>query len=115
MCEGLGERIVARRMGLTTGQVRLLVAQEEDHRELKAFKRDSIDTAAVRAFVDKTLEPGVTRGELAHWLNMEQIDLDRQLGYTAGKNGKIQRRVQIPTASRVVIALGRAPYELDGC
>jgi hypothetical protein len=115
MRERLSERQAALRMGLTTAQVRLLVTQEEHYRELKALKRDSIDTAAVRAFVDKTLEPGVTRGELAHWLNMEQIDLDRQLGYTPGKDGKIQRRVQIPTASRIVIALGRAPHELDGC
>ena len=104
-------------MGLTAARVRELVAQERDSRELKALKQDWVQTAAVRAFVDRELErdPELSRSLLAHWLNMEQIDFDRQLGYQPGKDGKVKGRVGIPAASRVVIALGRAPYELDGC
>ena len=40
---------------------------------------------------------------------MQQIDLDRQLGYEPGKNGRKQRHIGIPAASRLVIALGHAP------
>ena len=71
----------------------------------------------MRAFLERELErnPGLTRAELAHYLNMQQIDLDRQLGYEPGKNGRKQRHIGIPAASRLVIALGRAPHELDGC
>ena len=117
MREGLTETQAAKRMGLTAGRVRVLVAQERDSRELKALKQDSVATATVRAFVDRQLklDPELTRSLLSHWLNMEQSDLDRQLGYSPGKDGKVKSRIGIPAASRVVIALGRAPHELDGC
>ena len=46
---------------------------------------------------------------------MQQIDLDRQLGYEPHRSGRRQRKVGIEAASRLVIALGRAPRELDGC
>jgi hypothetical protein len=115
--ERLTEAEAAKRMGSTVAQVRLLLAQERDYQELKAFKRDSIETATVRAFVDREFEhdPELSRSLLAHWLNMQQVDLDRQLGYSRGRGGRMQRRIGIPAASKVVIALGRAPHELDGC
>ena len=117
MRDGLTEAQAAGRMGLTTLDVRELIAQECDSRELKALKQNWVDTAAVRELVEKELsrDPELTRSELAHWLNMQQIDLDRQLGYSPGKNGEVKRRVGIAAASRIVIALGRAPHELDGC
>ncbi|MBV9196108.1 MAG: hypothetical protein JO168_18385 [Solirubrobacterales bacterium] len=104
-------------MGTTAAQVRRLIAQEREQQDMKAFKQDSIETATVRAFVDQELErdPELSRSLLAHWLNMQQVDLDRQLGYSARRGGRIQRRIGIPAASKVVIALGRAPHELDGC
>ena len=70
--------------------MRELIAQERDSRELKALKQDWVDTAAVRELVEKELsrDPELTRSELAHWLNMQQIDFDRQLGYSPGKNGQ---------------------------
>jgi hypothetical protein len=115
--DGIGYAEAAERMGLSVAGLRLMIAQERDRRELKAFRQDSIDTAAVRAFVDRELkrDPELSRSLVAHWLNMQQIDFDRQLGYEPGKRGKTQKRIGIPAASRVVIALGRAPYELDGC
>ena len=76
--DGLTEAEAAERMGLTT-QVRSAIVQERDRRELKAFTRNWVDTAAVRAFVEQELsrDPNCTRSELAHWLNMQQIDFDR--------------------------------------
>jgi hypothetical protein len=117
MREGLAEAEAAEKMGLTAAQVLLLVDQERDHRELKAFRQNWVDTAAVRAFVDQQLDrdPELSRSLVAHWLNMQQIDFDRQLGYEPGKDGRVKGRIGIPAASRVVIALGRAPHELAGC
>jgi hypothetical protein len=104
-------------MGLSATQVQLLVDQERDQRELKAFTQNWVDTAALRAFVDQELErdPELSRSLVAHWLNMQQIDFDRQLGYERGKDGRVKARIGVPAASRVVIALGRAPHELAGC
>jgi hypothetical protein len=107
----------ARRMGLTPRRVRLLVARERDYQDLKRYKLELIPTERVRVFLEQELArtPGLTRAEVAHYLNMQQIDLDRQLGYEPGKNGRKQRNIGIPAASRLVIALGHAPIDLDGC
>jgi hypothetical protein len=114
---GLTYEQAADRMRLTPGRVRLLVAQERDHQDLERYRLNQISTELVRSFLERELErnPGLTRAELAHYLNMQQIDLDRQLGYEPGKNGRKQRHIGIPAASRLAIALGRAPHELDGC
>jgi hypothetical protein len=105
------------RMRLTPARVRLLVAQERDRLDLKRYELNQIPTERVRAFLERELErnPGLTRAELAHYLNVRQIDVDRQLGYEPGRTGRKQRHIGIPAASRLVIALGRAPHELDGC
>ena len=114
---GLSYEQAAVRMRVTPGRVRLLVAQERDYQELKRYKLDLLPTERVRAFLERELErnPRLTRAEIAHYLNMQQIDLDRQLGYEPGKDGRKQRHIGIPAASRLVIALGRAPLDLDGC
>jgi len=104
-------------VGLAVRRVRVLVAHERDRRELELFKLNSIPTNRVREFLKRELarDPELTRAELAHRLGMHQADLDRQLGYEPTRTGKRQRRLGIPAASRIVMALGRAPYELDGC
>jgi hypothetical protein len=104
-------------MRLTAGQVRLLVFRERDYQDLRRFKLDLIPTERVRALIDRELErdPFLSRAELAVWVNMHQIDFDRRLGYVPGKDGHRQRRIGIELASRIVIALGRAPVDLDGC
>ena len=108
---------VAARMRLTPEQVRLLAAQERDRKDLARYRLNMIPTERVRAFLEHELArtPGLNRAEVAHYLDMKQIDLDRQLGYEPGKNGRRQRNVRVEAASRLVIALGRAPHELDGC
>ena len=114
---GLSYERAGARMRLSPGQVRLLVFRERDHQELKRFKLDLIPTERVRALIDGELErePLLSRAELAVWVDMHQIDFDRRLGYLPGKDGRRQRRIGIELASRIVIALGRAPVDLDGC
>ena len=115
--EGLRYEEAAARMRMTPEQVRLLVAQERDRQDLARYRLNMIPTERVRAFLDHELArtPELNRAEVAHYLDMKQIDLDRQLGYEPYSNGHRQRKVRIEAASRLVIALGRAPHELDGC
>lgn len=114
---GLSYEQAAQRMGLTPQQVRLLAEKERDRLDLKQYKLDTIPTERVRAFVEQAMarDPELTRAELARRLGMREIDLDRQLGYQPDKRGSRQRSIRIEAASRIVIALGRAPIELEGC
>ena len=104
-------------MRLTPAQVRLLVVRERDHQDLKRFRLDLIPTERVRALIDRELERDLflSRAELAVWMDMPQIELDRRVGYAPGRDGRRQRRIGIELASRIVIALGRAPIDLEGC
>jgi hypothetical protein len=114
---GLSYERAAERMRLTPAQVRLLVFRERDYQDLKRFRLDLIPTARVRALIDRELErdPFLSRAELAVWMEMPQIELDRRVGYALDKDGRRQRRIGIELASRIVIALGRAPVDLEGC
>ena len=59
-------------------------------------------------------DPDLTIVEIAHWLEMRQADFERAfLG--KGREGRPKRRVNVANASRLMIALGRAPNELEGC
>ena len=109
--------MAAARMRLTPAQVRLLVLRERDHQDLQRFKLDLIPTERVRALIDRELarDPFLSRAELAVWMEMPQIEFDRRVGYAQCKDGRRQRRIGIELASRIVIALGRAPMDLDGC
>ena len=83
-------------MRLTPEQVRLLVAQERDRQDLARYRLNMIPTERVRAFLEHELArtPGLNRAEVAHYLDMKQIDLDRQLGYEPDRNGRRQRKVR---------------------
>jgi hypothetical protein len=106
-------------MGVPAARVRVLVAQERDRLELVDYRVDSIPTERARSFLKRELErdPTLTRAEIAHRMNMNQADLDRQLGYATPNrnNGARQRRIGIPLASKLILAVGRAPNELEGC
>ena len=103
-------------MGLSPARVRELVAQEADRRELRSLRCDSIPVALTRSTVEDALarDPDLTIGEVAHWLDMRQADFERAfLGKT--RDGRPKQRVTVSSASRLMIALGRAPNEMPGC
>jgi hypothetical protein len=106
-------------MGLPTARVRVLVAHERDRLALSQYRVDSIPTERARAFLEREMQrdPALTRAEIAHRMNIGPADFDRQLGYAEARNGNgaRQQRVGIPLATRLTLALGRAPHELEGC
>lgn len=106
----------ARIMDLAPQRVRELGEEEADRRELVTFKCDSIPVKLTQTAIADELarDPDLTIGEIAHWLDMRQVDFERAfLGKT--KRGRPKRRVNVSTASQLMIALGRAPNELHGC
>jgi hypothetical protein len=97
-------------------RVRALVEQEADRRELRSLKCDSIPVALTRAVIDEALarDPHLTLADIARWVEMRQVDFERAfLGRS--KHGPPKQRVNVASASRLMLALGRAPYELPGC
>ncbi len=115
--QGLTVEQAAAQMRLPVAHVEQLLAVEQHRRDLKQYVRDTIPTAHARAFVDRHLErhPELTRAAIAEYLDKRQIDLDRQLGYKPYPSGHVQQTIGIPAASQLMIALGHAPNELDGC
>ncbi len=101
---------------LSPERVRQLVEQETDRRELESFRCDSIPVQATRSVIAEALirDPDLTIGRIASWLDMGQSDFERSfLGKS--KDGRPKRRVDVSSASRLMIALGRAPNDLPGC
>jgi hypothetical protein len=106
----------ARIMMLAPERVRQLVKQEVDRRELDRFKCDSIPVDLTRTVIAEALayDPDLTISRIASWLDMCQSDFERSfLGKS--KDARPKRRVNVSSASRLMIALGRAPNELPGC
>jgi predicted DNA-binding protein (UPF0251 family) len=115
--EGLSCEQAAARMRLSRARVGVLVAQERDRLELKRYRKNFIPVASAREILDQELarNPELTLAEVSHWVGVSRIDLERQLGYAPKRNGQLQQRIGIAAASRLMLALGRAPRELDGC
>jgi transposase len=115
--DGLTCEQAAARMRVSPARAGVLVAQERDRLELKRHRKNFVAVACAREILDRELarNPELTLAEVSHWVGVSQIDLERQLGYAPKKNGQLQRRVGIAAASRLMLALGRAPRELDGC
>ena len=106
----------ARVLGLERNRVQELVAAEQDHRELRSLRCDSVPVDRTRAAIADALarDPDRTLADIAGWLEMQQADFERAfLGKS--RNGQAKRRVTVANASRLMIALGRAPNELEGC
>jgi hypothetical protein len=106
----------ARILGLEQSRVQELVAAEQDRRELRSLQCDSIPVDRTRAAIAEALarDPDRTIADIAGWLEMQQADFERAfLG--KGRNGRAKRRVTVANASRLMVALGRAPNELEGC
>ena len=103
-------------LGLDREHVRELVAAEQDRRELRGLRCDSIPVERTRAVIADALarDPHLTIADIARWMEMAQADFERAfLG--RGRTGPPKRRVNVASASRLMIALGRAPNELEGC
>jgi len=113
-----GETIerAARIMGLSLDRAHALVEEANHRRERGSLKCDSIPVALTRAVVEQALarDPNLTIADMARWLDMTQADFERAF---IGKNGtgRTKSRVNVSNASRLMIALGRAPNELPGC
>jgi hypothetical protein len=106
----------ARIMKLAPERVRELVVVEGDRRELNTLRCNSIPVQLTQSVIADALarDPDLTIGEIAHWLDMRQADFERvYLGN--GSRGRPKRRVNVANASRLMVALGRAPNELEGC
>ena len=115
--DGLTCEQAAARMRLSEAQVGVMVAQERDRLELRRYRKNFIAVSSAREILEQELarNPELTLAEVSHWVGVSQINLERQLGYAPDKNGQLQRRIGIAAASRLMLALGRAPRELDGC
>jgi hypothetical protein len=103
-------------MHLAPERVRELVVVEGDRRELNTLRCNSIPVQLTQSVIADALarDPDLTIGEIAHWLDMRQADFERAyLGN--GNPGRPKRRVNVANASRLMVALGRAPNELEGC
>src|SRR4051812_30941256 len=83
--------------------------REQDKRPLLADARWFINDALAR-------EPLLTRAEIARRMKPEmcQADFDKTFGY-ARRRGRLQRFITVGMGTRLMLALGRDPHELDGC
>lgn len=103
-------------LGLSATLVERLIEEECDRRELRSLRCESIPVQLTRSVIEDALrrDSDLTIGDIAHWLDMHQVDFERAfLGRP--KSGQPKRRVNVSSASRLMIALGRAPNELPGC
>lgn len=103
-------------MRLAPERVRALVQEEGCRRELDILRRGSIPVELTRSVVEQALarDPNLTIADMARWLEMAQADFERAF-IGKSKTGRPKRRVNVSSASRLMIALGRAPNELPGC
>jgi hypothetical protein len=109
-------RTASRIMGLDEDRVRALVVEEADRRELRSLRCDSIPVQRTRQVIEQALarDPDLRIGDIARWLEMQQADFERAfLGRS--RTGRPKGRVTVTNASRLMLALGRAPNELEGC
>ena len=106
----------ARIMGLPLERLRRLVDDESCRRELEGLKCDSVPVQLTRSVVEQALarDPTLTIADMARWLEMAQADFERAF-IGKSKTGRPKSRVNVSSASRLMIALGRAPNELPGC
>jgi hypothetical protein len=103
-------------LGLSPERIEELVVAEEDRRELRSLRCDAIPVHRTRTVIAAALarDPNLSIADIARWMDMAQADFERAfLG--RGRPGQIKRRVNVASASRLMIALGRAPNELEGC
>jgi len=98
-------------------RVECLVEQERDRRSRPKFKRRP-RLADAQWFIDYAIarDPDLTRAEIARRMKpeMSQADFDKTFGYPK-RRGRRPKFVSVDMGTRLMLALGRAPHELDGC
>lgn len=107
---------VAMLMGIAPERMRALLDEESHRRELASLKCDSIPVELTRSAIERALarDADLSIADLARWLEMTQADFERAF-VGKSKTGRPKRRVSVSSASRLMVALGRAPNELPGC
>lgn len=114
--QGESLEVAADVLRLSPERVEELVVAEGDRRELRSLRCDAIPVQNTQAVIAAALarDPDLTIADIARWMDMAQADFERAfLG--RGRAGRLKRRVNVASASRLMIALGRAPNELEGC
>lgn len=98
-------------------RVECLVEQERERRNRSLFDTRPL-LADAQGFIDYALarDPELTRAEIARRMKpeMSQADFDKTFGY-ARRRGRPQRYISVEMGTRLMLALGRDPHELDGC
>jgi hypothetical protein len=108
---------VATSLKVSYARAKRLVEVALDHREVREQdKRPRL--ADARWFIDYELarDPFLTRAEIARRMKPEmcQADFDKTFGY-GRRRGRPQRFISVEMGTRLMLALGRDPHELDGC
>lgn len=116
--QGHSVSVAARRLRLTPERVLDLAGLASDRQAVRRYRRQRPRLTDARAFIDAALadDPELTRADIARRMDppMHPIDFDRTFGY-AKAAGHAPRHVSVRMGSRLMLALGRAPHELDGC
>jgi hypothetical protein len=115
--QGRGIGDVAARLRLSPGRVAYLVAVTRDRRDVRSHKQRPL-LADAQGFIalDVARDPDLTRAEIARRMDppMHPADFDRTFGY-ARSGRRPGRFVSVEMGTRLMLALGRDPHELDGC
>ena len=92
-------------LGLDRERVRELVAAEQDRRELRGLRCDSIPVERTRAAIADALarDPHLTIADIARWMEMAQADFERAFlgtGRTGAAEAARERRERKPVDDR---------------
>jgi len=110
----------AARHRLTLAQAGVLIDHARDRSGLRALRGVRPSTADARGWIEWALahEPGLTRAAIARRMApaMHPAEFDRTFGYAPRKHdGRRAQWVSVSMGSRLMLAIGRAPHELQGC
>jgi hypothetical protein len=121
--DGLGDEQIAARLSVSVGRAQRFIAEAEQLRDLRQYKRDSIPVAPIRELFERRVEedPALTQVRVAKRAKTDRIQLRRALGLSptasrtvGGKHrpGSIRTEITVEMASRIVQALDIAPHEI---
>lgn len=116
--QGLCLPEIATRLGASEPRAGRLLEEADQALDLQRFKLDTVPVATLRAVFERrnSEDPSLTEASIARAAKIHRIDLRRALGRSAPKNRPTatQQQVTVALASKVVVALGIAPHEIEG-